>query len=65
MRCRPEPKGRLPPSPNGREMVIDDDEGMSQVEISMVVELRMVKPHEPQEKPGTRTEPAPTEGDTP
>jgi hypothetical protein len=46
-------------------MVIDDDEGMSQVEISLVVELRMVKPHEPQEKPGTRTEPAPTEGDTP
>jgi hypothetical protein len=46
-------------------MVIDDDEGMSQVEKSMVVELRMAKPQEPQEKPGTRTEPALTEGDTP
>jgi hypothetical protein len=46
-------------------MVIDDDEGMSLIEMSMVVQLRMVKPHAPQEKPGTRTEPAPTEGDTP
>jgi hypothetical protein len=46
-------------------MVIDDDEGMSLIEMSMVVELRMGEPHEPQEKPGTRTEPAPTEGDTP
>jgi hypothetical protein len=46
-------------------MVIDDDEGMSRIEKSMVVELRMVKPHEPQEKSGTRTEPAETEGDTP
>jgi hypothetical protein len=32
-------------------MVIDDDEGMSQIEISMVVELGMVKPHEPPESP--------------
>lgn len=52
-------------SPNGHEMVIYDDEGMSLIEMLMVVEVRMAKPPEPQEKPGTQTEPAPTDGNTP
>jgi hypothetical protein len=38
---------------------------MSLIEMLMVVEVRMARPPEPQEKPGTPTEPAPTEGDTP
>ena len=49
-------------SPNGREMVIYDDEGMNLIGMLRVVEVRAA---EPQEKPGTQTEPAPTEGDTP
>ena len=46
-------------------MVIYDDEGMSLIEMLMVVEVRMARPPEPQQEPGDQTEPAPTEGDTP
>jgi hypothetical protein len=52
-------------SPNGREMVIYDNEGMSLIEMLMVVEVRMARSPETQEEPGTQTEPAPSEGDTP
>ncbi len=34
-------------------------------EMACVVEVRRGKPPEPQEEPGTQTEPAPTEDDTP
>jgi hypothetical protein len=51
--------------PHGRAMVIDDDEGMSLIEMWMVVEVRMARPTEPWGEPGTQTEPAPTEGDSP
>jgi hypothetical protein len=34
-------------------------------EMACVVEVRGGKPPEPREEPGTQTEPAPTEGDTP
>jgi hypothetical protein len=44
-------------SPNGREMVIYDDEGMSLIEMLMVVEVRMTR--SPEQAP----EPEPTAGE--
>jgi hypothetical protein len=37
-------------SPRGQETVIDDDAGMSLIEILMVVRVRMTEPTEPREK---------------
>ena len=52
-------------SPNGREMAIYDNEGMSLIDMMLVAEVRMVKPPEPPAEPETETEPAPTEGGAP